>query len=149
MRDEDLKQRRRRRQRERQKSDRFRLAKKRNKSARASRFFVHCFTVTARLRREIPRFMEDVKMWTDRVFYDSTPEKQKQKQKNCKHLTNWTRCNNRDKFWSSATWLFKCRFRSHRLRCCRGSLIIRIENANSKYFNLQTLCSVSSPLLSV
>ena len=58
--DRDLKQRRRRRQRELQKRNRLRLAQKKKKSARASRFFVHCFAVTARQRREIPRVMEDV-----------------------------------------------------------------------------------------
>ena len=42
--------RRRRRQRERQNSNRF--IKQNNKLARASRFFVHFFAVTARLRRE-------------------------------------------------------------------------------------------------
>ena len=47
----ELKQRRRRRQRERQKSNRFRLAKQ-QQSTRASRFIVHFFAVTARLRRE-------------------------------------------------------------------------------------------------
>ena len=39
------------------------LNKQNNNSARASRFFVHFFAVTARLRREkclISRFMEDV-----------------------------------------------------------------------------------------
>ena len=46
----EIKQRRRRRQRERQKRDRFTLA---NKSfARTSRFFVHFFALTARLRHE-------------------------------------------------------------------------------------------------
>ena len=44
-------QRRRRPQRERQKSNRFRLAKQ-QQSTRASRFIVHFFAVTARLRRE-------------------------------------------------------------------------------------------------
>jgi len=46
----ELKQRRRRRQQERQKSNWFRLAN--NNFARASRFFVHFFAVTALLRRE-------------------------------------------------------------------------------------------------
>ena len=49
-----LKQQRRQRrlQREWQKTKRFRLAKLYNNSARAPRFFVHFFAVTARLRRE-------------------------------------------------------------------------------------------------
>ena len=49
---------RRRRQRERQKSNR--LKRQNNNSARASRFFVHFFAVTARLRRLISRFMKDI-----------------------------------------------------------------------------------------
>ena len=50
-----------RQQREGQKSNR--LNRQNNNSARASRFFVHLFVVTARLRRNknlISRFMEDV-----------------------------------------------------------------------------------------
>ena len=47
---------RRRRQRKRQKSNR--LNRQNNNSARASRFFVHFFAVTARLR--LLRFMEDL-----------------------------------------------------------------------------------------
>ena len=38
--------------------------------------------------------------------------------KNCQHLTNWTRWNKRSKVWSSATSLFKWRFRSRRHWCC-------------------------------
>ena len=52
---------RRRQQREGQKSNR--LNRQNNNSARASRFFVHFFVVTARLRRDknlFSRFMEDV-----------------------------------------------------------------------------------------
>ena len=58
----ELKQRRRRRQRERQKINRFSLAKRQKMNfARASRFFVHFFAVTARLQREkFSRFVEDV-----------------------------------------------------------------------------------------
>ena len=106
--DRDLKQRRRRRQRELQRSKKFRLGKK-NKSARASRFFVHCFNlkqcrfvVTARLRRENfflwrTWIMDNDFLFLflnfDTVFYNSAPEK-----KNCQHLTNWTRWNNHDRF---------------------------------------------------
>ena len=45
--------------------------------------------------------------------------------KNCQHfkLTNWHKWNNRDKVWSSATSLFKWRFRSRRRRCCLSSLL--------------------------
>ena len=41
--------------------------------------------------------------------------------KNGQHLTNWTRWNERDKVWSSATSLFNWRFRSRRRRCCLSS----------------------------
>ena len=75
----------------------------------------------------------DVKMWRtwtqhnnflflsrnfDTVCQNSTPEK------NCQHLTNLTRWNKCDKVWSSATSLFKWRFRSRRRRrrCCLSSL---------------------------
>ena len=51
---------RRRRQGERQKSNWLNMVKQKNNSARASRFLVHFFAVTARLRREISRFIEDV-----------------------------------------------------------------------------------------
>ena len=47
----ELNQRRRRRQRERPKSNRIQLGKK-NNFARASRFYVHFFAVTAPLQRE-------------------------------------------------------------------------------------------------
>ena len=50
----ELKQRRRRRQLGRQKSNRF--VNQNNNFARASRFFVHFFTVLARLRRENREF---------------------------------------------------------------------------------------------
>ena len=102
--DRGLKQWRRRRQRELQKSNRFRLAKN-NKSARASRFFVHCFAVTARQRREIPRFVEDLN--TRQRLSFSFPELRysllqfNSRNKNCQHLTNWTRWNNHDKFWGA------------------------------------------------
>ena len=42
----------------------------------------------------------------------------------CQHLTNWTRWNKRDKVWSSATSLFKWRFRSRRRRCCLTFLVL-------------------------
>ena len=102
--DRDLKQRRRRRQRELQKRNRLRLAKKKNKSARASRFFVHCFAVTARQRREIPLVMEDVnsRQWLSFSFSElrySLLEFNSRKKR--QHLTNWTSWNNHDKFWGA------------------------------------------------
>ena len=50
----DLTKQRRRRQRERQKSNRF--DEQNNKSARASRIFVHFFAVPSKLRREMTKF---------------------------------------------------------------------------------------------
>ena len=41
--------------------------------------------------------------------------------KNRQHLTNWTKWNKRSKVWSSATSLFKWRFRGRRHRCCLRS----------------------------
>lgn len=41
-----------------------------------------------------------------------------QLQRKCQILTNSTRWNKRDKGWSRATSLFRCRFRSRRSRCC-------------------------------
>ena len=37
--------------------------------------------------------------------------------RNCQQLANWTQDNKHDKVWSSATSLFKWRFRSRRCRC--------------------------------
>ena len=39
-------------------------------------------------------------------------------QKNCQHLTTWSRWKKRDKFGSSANSLFRWRFLSRRRRCC-------------------------------
>jgi len=57
-----------------------------NSSARASRFFVHFFAVTARPRRS--RFLEDVS--TSQTLSFSFPELRYNRflQKNCQHLTN-------------------------------------------------------------
>ena len=55
------------------------------------------------------------------------------RKKNSQDLTNWTRWNNRDKVWSSATSLFKWRFRSRRRRrrrrrcCCLNTLTTSID----------------------
>ena len=102
------------------KSSSIRLAKQHHES----RFLVHFFVVTARLRCEIAYFHVLWRRWAydndflflflhfHTVFKNSSP------QKNCQHLTNWTKWNKRDKVWSSATSLFKWRFRSCRRRCC-------------------------------
>jgi len=45
--------------------------------------------------------------------------------KSCQHLPNWTRWNKRYKGCSSATSLFKWRFRRHRRHCCLSSLFTR------------------------
>ena len=46
---------------------------------------------------------------------------------NCQHLTHWTRWNNRDKVWTSATSLFKWHFRSRRRSCCLSPLVWLLE----------------------
>ena len=69
---------------------------KNNNFARALRFFVHFFVVSARLRRENALFNVLWRTWTqgnnfllffcyDTVFWNSTP------QKNCQDLANWMR----------------------------------------------------------
>ena len=91
------------------KPSRFRLAN--NNFARASRFFVHFFAFTARLRCEIANF-ESAKLlvlcrtwpktndfiflqpWYSLLEFNSRIV--------CQHLTNWTRRNKRDTVWSSA-----------------------------------------------
>ena len=50
--------------RKRHKSNRFRLAYQQLSTARAPRFFVHCFAVNARLRRELPNFYVSSTSWT-------------------------------------------------------------------------------------
>ena len=100
-----------------------------NNFARASRFFCkflcrHCTTTTWKFI--ISRFVEDVNK--RQRFSFSSPELrfsilEFNSRKNCQHLTNWTIWNKRDKVWSSATSLFKWRFRSCRRRCCLSSLI--------------------------
>ena len=51
-----------------------------------------------------------------------------QLQKNCQHLTKWTRWDKRDQVWSSATSIFEWRFRSRsrRRRCCLSFLLWQI-----------------------
>ena len=49
--------------------------------------------------------------------------------KHFQHLTNWTRWIKRDKVWSSATSLFKWRFRSRRCRSCSRSLFTWYKTA--------------------
>ena len=123
----ELKQRwRRHQERERQKSNRFKLAKQ--QLCTCITLFCtflcrHCTTTTWKCL--ISRFVENAntrqqlyfsfaKLWYSLSEFNS--------RKNCKHLTNWTRWNKRDKVWSSATSLFKWRFRSRRRRCCHSSL---------------------------
>ena len=105
------------------------LAWQNSGSARASRFFCtflcrHCTTTTWKCL--ISRFVENAntrqqlyfsfaKLWYSLSEFNS--------RKNCKHLTNWTRWNKRDKVWSSATSLFKWRFRSRHRRRCLSSLM--------------------------
>ena len=64
--------------------------------------------------------------WTQRLSF-SFPELRYSllefnSRKKCQLLTDWTTWNKCDKVWSSATSLFKRRFRSRRRRCCLSSL---------------------------
>ena len=116
-----LKQRRRRRQRERRKSNRFRLAKKQLCTCitlLCTFLCRHCTTTTWKCL--ISRFVENAntrqqlyfsfaKLWYSLSEFNS--------RKNCKHLTNWTRWNKRDKVWSSATVPVKWGFRGCSPRC--------------------------------
>ena len=123
----ELKQRRRRRQWERQKRVKG-LDRQNNNSARASRIFLcrHCATTTWKYL--ISHFVDNVN--TRQQLSLSFPELQYSllefnSRKNCQNLTNWNRYNKRDKVWSSATSLFKWRFRSRRLvvACLISSLL--------------------------
>ena len=58
----------------------------------------------------------------------------------CQHLTKWTRWNKRDKVWSSATSLFKWRFRSRRRRCSLSFLLLLV-----KTYALKSPASCSFP----
>ena len=69
-------------------------------------------------------------LYFDTVFWNSTPEK------NCQNLTNLTRWNKRDKVWSSATSLFKWRFRNRGRRCCLSSLFNANQLPPAKAINL-------------
>ena len=116
-----LKQRRRRRQRERRKSNRFRLAKQQLCTCiklLCTFLCRHCTTTTWKCL--ISRFVENAntrqqlyfsfaKLWYSLLEFNS--------RKNCKHLTNWTRWNKRDKVWSSATVPVKWGFRGCSPRC--------------------------------
>ena len=104
----------------------FRLAN--NNFARASRFFVHSFAFTARLRCESATFLVLWRTWTktnDFIFLEPWSSLLEFNSRIvCQHLTNWTRWNKRDKVWSSANPLFKWRFRNRRRRCCLSSLVM-------------------------
>ena len=83
----------------------------------------HCLTTT--LNGLISRFVEDAN--TRQRLSFSFPElrcslSEFNSTTNCQHLTKWSRWNKRDTVWSSATSLFKWRFRSRRRRCCSNSL---------------------------
>ena len=134
----ELKQRRRRRQWERQKRVKG-LDGQNNNSARASRIFLcrHCATTTWNL---ISHFVENLN--TRQQLSLSFPELQYSLlefnfRKNCQHLTNWNRSNKRDKVWSSATSLFKWRFRSRRLVvACLISSLLTVERMDEDPISL-------------
>ena len=96
----------------------------------------HCTTTTWKYL--ILRFVEDVntrqglsfsfpELWYSLLEFNS--------RENCQHLMNWTRWNKRDKVWSSATSLFKWRFRSRRRRCC---LKVMLRDDSQHKYDLTT-----------
>ena len=82
----------------------------------------HCLTLTWKC--QISCFVEDVntqglsfsfpELWYCLLEFNF--------RKVCQHLTSWTSWNKHNKFWSSANWLFKWRFRSHCRHFCLSSL---------------------------
>ena len=85
----------------------------------------HCTTTTWKCL--ISRFVEDVntRQWPSFSFSELRYTLLEfNSSKNCEHLTNWTRWNKCDKVWSSATSLFKWRFRSRRRRGCLSSIML-------------------------
>ena len=90
-----------------------------NNFTRASRFFVHFFAVTTRLRRENAQIHVLWRTWTqldnDFLFLFLNSETvllELNFRNNCQHLKNWPRWNKRDKVWRSANSLFNWRFRT-------------------------------------
>ena len=122
-----LKQRRRRRQRERQKGNWFRLAKQQLCTC----IMLFCTFLCRQCKTTtwnclISRFSEAEN--TRQRLSISFPELRYSlfefnSRENCQHLMKGTRWNKRDKVWSSATSLFKWRFRSRRRRCWLNSLL--------------------------
>ena len=124
------KQRRRRRQRERQ-NKAIGLDWQNNNFARAPRFFVHFFAVTARLRRGTPGFHVFWRTWTqdddfvfvflnfDTVLWNSNPEK-------FANIWRITRAG------ISVNSLFKWRFRSRRRRCCLSTRTVTRTSKKKK-----------------
>ena len=110
----------------RKKSNTFRLAKQQLRTCiTLFCIFLCCQCTTTGWKCIITRFGEDVN--TRRRLSFSFPELWYSLlelicRKKCQHLTNWTTWNNRDKFWSRATSLFKWGLRNCRLRCCLRSI---------------------------
>ena len=75
-----------------------------NNFTRASRFFVHFFSLLSLhdydVKLPISRFLRDVNTGQQLSIY--FPEHQFNPRKNYQHLTKWTRWNKRYKVWSSA-----------------------------------------------
>ena len=128
----DFKMSRRRRQRDRQKSNK--LNRQNNNNARAWRFFVHFFAVTARLRREnaynftsyggrkqtTAKFSFSFWTWIGFLGIGSKTV----------HLllTKYMSWSNRDRDWKNANSLFKRRFRGRRHRGVLNSLFLNPSN---------------------
>ena len=79
--------------------------------------FVYFLSVVARLQSESASFHVLSRTGTQNNNFRI------QLQKRCQHLTNQTRCNKRDKVWSSGNSHFKWRFRSRRRCYCLSSLL--------------------------
>ena len=142
------------RQRERQKNNRLSLAKQQLCSCTLFCTFLrhHCTTTTWKYL--ISRFVQNANTRhnKDKRLSFSFPELlwshlEFNSRKKCQHLTNWTRWNKSDKVWSSATSLFKWRFRSLCRRCCLSFLECRLDRL-AEAFSLCEGCLLAGPLLS-
>ena len=129
----ELKQRWRQGQRERQQSNRLKLAKSNNLQQTLQVHHAFLYISLPSLHHfdvKVPNFTFCQRKWTDKtttfLFFSWTSIQSFKipfPEKNCQHLTKWTRWNKHDKVWGSETPIFKWRFRSCRRcrRCCLSS----------------------------
>ena len=73
------------------------------------RYLISCFVENANTRHSKDKRLSFSFPELRQTYLEFTSRKK------CQHLTNWTRWNKSDKVWSSATSLFKWRFRSLKL----------------------------------